>query len=71
MDIDFPRINKLLPHEIQNLKVESTKDVVVGFGEYGEGYVRFYLIENGHRIRQAVRNIKKFITPKEKIHAIG
>ena len=33
----------------------------VGFGEYGEGYVRFGLIENTHRIRQAVRNIKKMM----------
>jgi len=31
----------------------------VGFGEYGEGYVRFALIENEHRIKQAVRGIKK------------
>ena len=31
----------------------------VGFGEYGEGYVRFALVENEHRIRQAVRGIGK------------
>jgi len=31
----------------------------VGFGEFGEGYVRFALIENEHRIKQAVRGIKK------------
>ena len=31
----------------------------VGFGEFGEGYVRFGLIENEHRSRQAVRNIKR------------
>jgi len=30
----------------------------VGFGEYGDGYVRFALIENEQRIRQAVRGIK-------------
>ena len=30
------------------------------FGEYGEGYVRIALVENVHRIRQAVRNIKTF-----------
>ena len=30
-----------------------------GFGEFGEGYVRFALIENEHRIKQAVRGIKK------------
>jgi alanine-synthesizing transaminase len=33
----------------------------VGFGEYGEGFVRFGLIENEHRTRQAVRNIKRMM----------
>ena len=33
----------------------------VGFGEYGEGHVRFGLIENEHRTRQAIRNIKRMI----------
>jgi alanine-synthesizing transaminase len=33
----------------------------LGFGEYGEGYVRIALVENEHRIRQAARNIKKFL----------
>jgi alanine-synthesizing transaminase len=33
----------------------------LGFGEYGEGFVRFALVENRHRIRQAVRNIKTFL----------
>jgi len=31
----------------------------IGFGEYGEGYVRFALVENEHRIKQAIRGIKK------------
>ncbi len=31
----------------------------IGFGEYGEGYVRFALVENEHRIRQAIRGIKR------------
>ena len=43
----------------------------IGFGEYGEGYVRFSLIENQQRIKQAVRNIKKFFSKQEKIHVIG
>jgi alanine-synthesizing transaminase len=34
----------------------------IGFGEYGEGYVRFALVENEHRIRQAVRGIKSFLS---------
>jgi alanine-synthesizing transaminase len=33
----------------------------IGFGPHGEGYVRFALIENGHRTRQAVHGIKKFL----------
>jgi len=33
-----------------------------GFGEYGEGYVRVGLVENEHRIRQAARNVKKFLS---------
>ncbi|MCM8803635.1 MAG: LL-diaminopimelate aminotransferase [Candidatus Omnitrophica bacterium] len=31
----------------------------VGFGKYGEGYVRFALVENEQRIKQAIKNLKK------------
>ncbi len=30
----------------------------IGFGDYGDDHVRFALIENEHRIKQAVRGIK-------------
>lgn len=30
----------------------------IGFGEYGDAHVRLALVENTHRIRQAVRNIR-------------
>ena len=43
----------------------------IGFGEYGEGYVRFSLIENEHRTRQAIRGIKQFLSKNRNIHAIG
>ncbi|MEX0386182.1 alanine transaminase [Spiribacter onubensis] len=33
----------------------------IGFGEYGDEYVRFGLIENQHRTRQAVRGIKQML----------
>jgi alanine-synthesizing transaminase len=33
----------------------------VGFGDQGEGCVRFALVENKHRIRQAVRSIRRFL----------
>ncbi|UPH71047.1 LL-diaminopimelate aminotransferase [Abyssibius alkaniclasticus] len=33
----------------------------IGFGEYGEGYVRLGLVENEHRIRQAARGVRKVL----------
>jgi alanine-synthesizing transaminase len=33
----------------------------LGFGQTGEGYVRFALVENKHRIRQAVRGIRHYL----------
>ncbi|MEC9362699.1 MAG: alanine transaminase [Sinimarinibacterium flocculans] len=33
----------------------------VGFGEYGDSHVRFALIENEHRTRQAIRGIKRML----------
>jgi alanine-synthesizing transaminase len=33
----------------------------VGFGEHGEGFVRFALVENEHRIRQAIRGVKAML----------
>ncbi len=33
----------------------------LGFGEYGEGFVRIGLVENTQRLRQATRNIKAFL----------
>lgn len=37
----------------------------IGFGEYGEGYVRLALVENRQRIRQAARNVKAFLARAE------
>jgi alanine-synthesizing transaminase len=33
----------------------------VGFGPMGEGHVRFALVENEQRIRQATKSIKQFL----------
>jgi alanine-synthesizing transaminase len=50
--------------EFAKLLIEKA-DVAVspglGFGEYGEGFVRIGLVENEHRIRQAARNIRRFL----------
>jgi alanine-synthesizing transaminase len=43
----------------------------IGFGEHGEGHVRIALVENEQRIRQAARNIRRFLeTGVEKLHNV-
>lgn len=44
-------------HLIKEAKVAVSPGI--GFGEYGDGFVRFALVENEHRIRQAVKGIKQ------------
>jgi alanine-synthesizing transaminase len=43
----------------------------VGFGEYGEGYVRIALVENEQRIRQATRSIRRLLAPEDAGRALG
>ena len=33
----------------------------IGFGEHGDGHVRIAFVENNHRLRQAIRNIRGFL----------
>ncbi len=50
--------------EFSKMLIREAKVAVspgVGFGEYGDEYVRFALIENNMRINQAVRGIKKIL----------
>jgi alanine-synthesizing transaminase len=47
-------------HLIKEAKVAVSPGV--GFGEYGEGHVRFALVENEHRIRQAAKGIKQALS---------
>jgi alanine-synthesizing transaminase len=43
----------------------------VGFGEHGDGHVRIALVENEHRIRQAARNLRRFLeTGDETLHNV-
>lgn len=51
--------------EFAKLLIQETGVAVapgVGFGEYGDQYIRLALVENEQRIRQAARNIKKFLS---------
>ena len=53
--------------EFSKLLIEHADVAVapgVGFGEHGDDYVRIALVENEHRIRQAARNIKRFLSPR-------
>jgi alanine-synthesizing transaminase len=61
-----------LPEKFRHLgSVEFSKRLVegaeiavapgAGFGEYGDGFVRIALVENEQRIRQAARNLKRFL----------
>ena len=50
--------------EFSKLLLSEAKVAVspgIGFGEYGDGYVRFSLIENEHRTRQAIRGIRRLL----------
>ncbi|MTJ83794.1 MAG: LL-diaminopimelate aminotransferase [Telmatospirillum sp.] len=56
--------------EFSKLLLSEAKVAVapgVGFGEHGDGHVRIALVENRHRIRQAVRNIKQFLGSCDKV----
>ena len=43
----------------------------IGFGEHGDEYVRIAIVENEQRIRQAVRNIRRFFeTADQTLHNV-
>ncbi|MFY8092305.1 MAG: LL-diaminopimelate aminotransferase [Niveispirillum sp.] len=58
--------------EFAKLLMQEAKVAVspgIGFGEYGDSHVRFGLVENTQRIRQATRNIKIFLDKARKVNA--
>jgi alanine-synthesizing transaminase len=60
--------------EFSTLLVEKAEVAVspgTGFGERGEGFVRIALVENEQRIRQAARNLRRFLeSGPEKLHNV-
>jgi len=61
------KYDALTSMEFAELLVNETGVVVApgtGFGEYGEGYVRFALVENEERLKIAVERIKKVLAMK-------
>ena len=80
-DMDIPNASMFIwakiPKQAEHLgSMEFSKQLLtqaqvavspgIGFGHYGEGYVRIALIENEKRIRQAAKNIKKYLKSLEK-----
>ncbi|MGE0046178.1 MAG: LL-diaminopimelate aminotransferase [Hyphomonadaceae bacterium] len=69
-----------LPEQFKHMgSVEFSKRLVeqaeiavapgAGFGEYGDGFIRIGLVENEQRIRQAARNLKKFLASNSAVAA--
>jgi alanine-synthesizing transaminase len=59
-----PRFAHLGSVEFSKLLLAKAKVAVapgIGFGEYGDGHVRIAFVENQHRLRQAIRNIRGFL----------
>jgi alanine-synthesizing transaminase len=55
--------------EYSKLLIEKADVAVapgIGFGEHGDGYVRIALVENEQRIRQAARNLRRFLDSADK-----
>ncbi|MEW9805326.1 LL-diaminopimelate aminotransferase [Mesorhizobium marinum] len=55
--------------EFSKLLIEHADVAVapgIGFGEHGDDFVRLAFVENEHRIRQAARNIKRFLASSAK-----
>jgi alanine-synthesizing transaminase len=53
--------------EFSKMLIQEAKVAVspgIGFGEYGEGHVRFALVENEQRIKQALRGLRTLTTAR-------
>jgi alanine-synthesizing transaminase len=64
-----PQFRHLGSLEFSKLLVEKADVAVapgIGFGEHGDEYVRIALVENEQRIRQAARNIGRFLASADK-----
>ena len=63
------RFQSLGSLEFSKLLIEKADVAVapgIGFGEHGDGYVRIALVENEQRIRQAGRNLRRFLESADK-----
>ncbi len=69
-----PQFAHLGSLEFSKLLLQEAKVAVspgLGFGEYGEGFVRIALVENRQRIQQAARNIRRFLASAPRHGAVA
>lgn len=57
----FQRLGSMAFAKLMLTEAEVAVAPGVGFGEYGEGFVRIGLVENEQRIRQAARGVKRLL----------
>jgi len=68
------KFRKMGSVEFSKLMLKKAKVAVapgLGFGSCGDEYVRFALVENKHRIRQAIRGIKKLLLREDEYSYSG
>ena len=69
-----PKYAHLGSVEFSKLLMQTAQVAVapgLGFGEYGDGHVRIGLVENPHRLRQAIRNIRGFLQAESNVAEPG
>jgi alanine-synthesizing transaminase len=65
----FAQLGSMAFSKILLKEAEVAVSPGVGFGEYGEGFVRLGLVENEHRIRQAARGVRRLMQRADTIVA--
>src|SRR3546814_6880717 len=68
-----PSLREMGSLEFSKLLLEEAQVAVapgIGFGEYGEGFVRLGLVENEHRTRQAVRLVRRSVEHTSELQSL-
>jgi alanine-synthesizing transaminase len=63
----FARLGSMEFSKILLREAEVAVSPGIGFGEYGEGFVRIGLVENEHRIRQAARGVRRLMQRADEV----
>jgi alanine-synthesizing transaminase len=65
----FARLGSMAFSKILLREAEVAVSPGIGFGEYGEGYVRIGLVENEQRVRQAARGVRRLMQRADEVVA--